>query len=253
MAARANSSEVSPGGTLDEGANTDMDQPAPPELAAILRGVTKVYGHGTPGEVRALDGVDLSIRRGEMIAVTGPSGCGKSTLLHILGLLDRPTSGSVTVAGIDALKASRRALASLRNRYVGFVFQRHHLLPALTALENAAVPLRYRGYRRRDALRQAAEWLEKVGLGHRLFHFPSQLSGGERQRVAVARALVGRPVLLLADEPTGELDSQNAARFVDLLTQLNREYGQTIVVATHDARVATACGRVIEMRDGRIV
>jgi len=222
-------------------------------VAGELRGVTKVYWPGRAGEVRALAGIDLVIGRGEMVALTGPSGCGKSTLLHILGLLDRPTSGSVTVAGVDVLRAPKRTLPALRNRHIGFVFQRHHLLPALTAAENVAVPLRYRGYPRKAALEEAEEWLRKVGLGARLRHLPSELSGGERQRVAVARALVGKPSLLLADEPTGELDSVNAARLVELLRLLNREYGQTVVIATHDPKVAAACDRIVEMRDGRIV
>jgi len=221
--------------------------------AGELRAVTKVYGAGSPGEVRALDDVDLTIERGEMVALVGPSGCGKSTLLHILGLLDRPTSGQVTVAGIDPLRVPRRALPSLRNRCVGFVFQRHHLVPALTALENVAVPLRYRGLSRSEALDRAARWLERVGLGARRHHFPGQLSGGEQQRVAVARALAGEPALLLADEPTGELDSRSAARLVELLQELNRELGQTVVVATHDPAVAAACRRVVEMRDGRLM
>lgn len=226
---------------------------APSPVAAALHGVTKVYWPGTPSEVRALDGVDLVINHGDMIALTGPSGCGKSTLLHILGLLDRPTTGRVTIAGASLLQAPKRDLPLLRNRYIGFVFQRHHLLPALTALENVAVTLRYRGARRREALGQAAAWLERVGLGHRLHHLPGELSGGERQRVAVARALVGSPALFLADEPTGELDSRNAALLVQLLCELNRTTGQTMLIATHDPRIAGACARVIEMRDGRIV
>lgn len=220
---------------------------------ASLRGVTKVYQRGTPGEIIALDGIDLDVAPGEIIALVGPSGCGKSTLLSILGLLDRPTQGSVHLAGLDVRHASNRELPRLRNRYIGFVFQRHHLIGTLTAVENVAVPLRYRGVSRAKALQIAAHWLDRVGLSHRLRHFPSQLSGGEQQRVAVARALVGEPALLLADEPTGELDSANASHLVELFVQLNRELGQTIIIATHDRDVAAACHRILEMKDGRLL
>lgn len=244
------------GGFASEaGKPRDLAEPHHPVVshAASLRSVSKVYKQGTPGEVIALDGIDLDIAPGEMVAFVGPSGCGKSTLLSILGLLDRPTTGAVRLAGIDLHDAPRREWPRLRNRYIGFVFQRHHLIGTLTAVENVAVPLRYRGLSRAASLRTAAEWLERVGLSHRLRHFPSELSGGEQQRVAVARALVGQPALLLADEPTGELDSANAARLVELFVRLNRELGQTIVIATHDRSVAASCRRVLEMRDGRLL
>lgn len=224
-----------------------------PSPAASLHGVSKVYKPGTPGEIIALDKIDLEIASGETVALTGPSGCGKSTLLSILGLLDRPTTGRVRLAGVDVQSVAKGELPHLRNRYVGFVFQRHHLIGALTAVENVAVPLRYRGVPRQRALRTAAAWLDRVGLSHRLHHLPSELSGGEQQRVAVARALVGEPTLLLADEPTGELDSGNASRLIELLAELNRELGQTIVIATHDREVAAACHRLLEMRDGRLL
>lgn len=222
-------------------------------VAASLQGVSKVYKPGAPGQIVALDGIQLEIAPGEMVALTGPSGCGKSTLLSILGLLDRPTSGSVTLAGIDVLRAPRRELPRLRNKYVGFVFQHHHLLASLTAVENVAVPLRYRGVPRKVALRQAAAWLDRVGLAHRLHHLPSELSGGEQQRVAIARALIGEPALLLADEPTGELDSANATRLIELLIEVNQELGQTMVIATHDSEVASSCRRLLEMKDGRLL
>lgn len=231
----------------------NASEPTTHTSAASLLGVSKVYKPGTPGEIVALDGIDLEITPGESVALTGPSGCGKSTLLSILGLLDRPTSGTVHLAGIDVLRASKKEIPRLRNRYVGFVFQRHHLIGALSAVENVAVPLRYRGESRAKARKAAAQWLDRVGLSHRLHHLPGELSGGEQQRVAIARALVGEPVLLLADEPTGELDSANASRLIELLVQLNREFGQTIVVATHDRDVAASCRRHLEMRDGRLL
>lgn len=225
----------------------------PNSLVASLHGVGKVYHPGSPGEVIALADIDLEVAPGESIALVGPSGCGKSTLLHILGLLDRPTTGTVTVAGIDVLQVNRRALPPLRNRTIGFVFQHHHLLPTLTAAENVAVPLRYRGMSRSQALTAATGWLERVGLAHRRDHLPAELSGGERQRVAVARALACEPSLLLADEPTGELDSTNAAKLIDLLCSLNQQLGQTLIVATHDPHVASGCRRLLAMKDGRIV
>src|SRR5690606_34229832 len=170
--------------------------PTPPSvtqpLVASLRGVWKVYNPGSPGEVTALAGIDLDISAGESVALVGPSGCGKSTLLAILGLLDRPTQGSVTIAGSEVSQASRRSLPVLRNRYIGFVFQHHHLLPTLTAAENVAVPLRLQGRSRAEALKAAGRWLDRLGLSHRRNHLPEQLSGGERQRVAVARALVSK-------------------------------------------------------------
>jgi ABC-type antimicrobial peptide transport system, ATPase component len=239
--------------------NDAPHEPAPTQpsvtqpLVASLRGVWKVYNPGSPGEVTALAGIDLDISAGESVALVGPSGCGKSTLLAILGLLDRPTQGSVTIAGSEVSQASRRSLPVLRNRYIGFVFQHHHLLPTLTAAENVAVPLRLQGRSRAEALKAAGRWLDRLGLSHRRNHLPEQLSGGERQRVAVARALVSKPALLLADEPTGELDSTNAEKLVELLLSLHRELGQTLVVATHDPQLAARCHRLLELKDGRIV
>jgi len=211
--------------------------------------VTKLYGSGETA-VRALDGVNLSVARGELLAVMGPSGCGKSTLLNTLGALDQPTSGEVWVAGENL--AHLKNVDDFRARTVGFVFQLHNLLPTLTALENVEVPMQGRvaaGKRRR----RAKGLLERVGLADRLNALPSQLSGGQRQRVAVARALANAPALLLADEPTGSLDSQAGEEILALLADLNRSQGTTIVIVTHNRRVAQVTQRILQMKDGRIV
>ncbi len=211
--------------------------------------LTKIYGDGAG--VRALDDVTLTEERGEMVAVMGPSGSGKSTLLNMLGALDRPTEGRVLVDGQDL--AEVRDLDSFRARTVGFVFQLHNLLPTLTAQENVEAPMLGQPISARERRQRARELLERVGLGDRRHHLPGQLSGGERQRVAVARALANHPSLILADEPTGSLDSQSGAEVMTLLQALNQEQGVTIVVVTHDPRVARCARRILTMRDGRIV
>jgi putative ABC transport system ATP-binding protein len=219
----------------------------PPVLE--VRDVTKHYRMGTE-VVRALDGVSLAIFRGEHVAIMGASGSGKSTLLNILGCLDLPTSGQYFLGGEDVASLSQSALALVRGRRVGFVFQTFELLPRATALKNVELPLVYaRVPHRRE---RAVEALKRVGLGERMSHRPNQLSGGQRQRVAVARALAQRPDILLADEPTGNLDSKTGQEILALFEQLNRE-GQTIVVVTHDSSVAGRCRRVIRLSDGRIV
>ncbi|TMR07668.1 ABC transporter ATP-binding protein [Nonomuraea turkmeniaca] len=214
------------------------------ELAAV----TKTY----PGDVHALRGVDLTVARGELLAIVGPSGSGKSTMLHMIGTLDRPTTGAVRVAGHDIAALSDRELSALRSRYMGFVFQQFHLAPGVSALDNVADGLLYTGTNRRVRRRRAAAALDRVGLGHRLRHKPSQLSGGEQQRVAVARAVVGDPPLLLADEPTGNLDSMAGADVLAVLAGLH-ESGTTIAVITHDAEIAGWCHRQVRLRDGLIV
>lgn len=219
-------------------------------IAVQLRGVEKQYGQAEP--VHVLSHIDLQIQDGEMVSIVGPSGSGKTTLLHIIGTLERPSAGSVQIAGIEAATISDRALSSLRAYRVGFVFQHFCLLDGLTVLENVAEGLLYRAVSRPQRRAQARDALERVGLGHRLEHRPATLSGGEKQRVAVARALVGEPTLLLADEPTGNLDSRSSEAIIELLTQLNQQH-VTIAVVTHDHEIAAATKRRIELRDGRII
>lgn len=218
------------------------------ETLIETRELTKVYGDGQG--VRALDGVDLVINEGEMLAVMGPSGSGKSTLLNMLGGLDRPTQGQVLIDGQDLSEV--RNLDAFRAQTVGFVFQLHNLLPTLTALENVGVPMRGQPIRRRARRERAKGLLELVGLSDRMNHLPSQLSGGQRQRVAVARALANQPRLILADEPTGSLDTTAGDEIMHLLADLNTSQGTTIIVVSHDRRVARATDRILTMRDGRI-
>ena len=214
-------------------------------------GVTKVYRLDGV-EVRALDGVDLVVERGDSLAIMGPSGSGKSTLLGLLGGLDRPTTGSLAFQGRDVATLSDDELAQVRNQVVGFVFQSFQLLPRTPAVGNVGLPLVYRGLGRAERRRLAVQALESVGLGHRLGHRPSQLSGGEQQRVAIARALVTEPAMLLADEPTGNLDSRSGEEVLELLARLHDERGVAVVVVTHDPGVAERFGRVVVVRDGRL-
>jgi len=216
------------------------------------RGLTKVYGSGD-NAVIALDHVDLSVDPGEFVAVMGPSGCGKSTLLNLVGGLDRPSDGQVIIDGTDIATMSDTQVTRMRRRSLGFVFQFFNLIPVLTVTENAALPLTLDGVAEPVARSKATEWLEKVGLGSRLGNRPDQLSGGQQQRVAVARALVTDPALVLADEPTGNLDTKSADEIAELLKQAAEEWGRAVVMVTHDPRIASHAGRIVFMRDGKIV
>ena len=221
-------------------------------VALEARGLTKRYRRGD-AEVTGVEGLDLRLDAGEFVALVGPSGCGKSTLLHLCGAMDRPTAGDVMLEGQSVGALDDDALTRLRRTRVGFVFQFFNLLPSLTVAENIALPLLLAGADAASITPRVRAWAERVGIAHRLDHVPSQLSGGEAQRTAIARAVVHEPVLLLADEPTGNLDSANGTRIVQLLRDVSRQSGAAILLATHDATVAATAHRVVTMRDGRIV
>jgi putative ABC transport system ATP-binding protein len=214
--------------------------------------VTKIYQMGET-EVRALDGISLHIDKGEMTAIMGPSGSGKSTLLAILGCLDAPTSGTYALDGLNVEKMKDDQLALVRNRKIGFVFQQFNLLARTSALENVMLPLTYAGLSGRQRRQLAEEALEQVGLADRMRHRPNELSGGQQQRVAIARALANKPAILLADEPTGALDSKTGAEIIGLFQRLHRELGQTVIYVTHDATIARHTQRILRIADGRIV
>ncbi len=211
------------------------------------KNITKSFG-----SLQVLKGIDLSIEKGEVVSIVGPSGAGKTTLLQIIGTLDRPDSGSVCVDGIDTTQLSQKKLADFRNRHIGFVFQFHQLLPEFTAIENIMIPAYIAGTNNKEARRRAAELLDFMGLSDRATHKPNELSGGEKQRVAVARALVNNPAVILADEPSGSLDSKNKAELHQLFFDLRDRFGQTFVIVTHDEQLATLTDRTIHLRDGQI-
>ncbi len=215
-----------------------------------LSGVRKVFHLGSE-EIEVFRDVDLEVEKGEAVAVMGPSGVGKTTLLHIIGTLERPTEGKVFLMGRDVTSLNDEQLSRLRNKEIGFVFQFHHLLPEFTALENVMMPLIIRG--EKNARKKAEELLERVGLSHRLNHRPAQLSGGERQRVAIARAIVGQPRLLLADEPTGNLDWKTAESIISLLMDLHRERKFTTIIVTHNSYIASKCDKIYLLEKGRLI
>ncbi len=217
-----------------------------------IENITKIYQLGDT-EVRALDGVSLKIEKGEMVAIMGPSGSGKSTLMAILGCLDVPTDGTYRLDGVGVENLNDNQLADIRSRKIGFVFQQFNLLARTTALDNVMLPLTYAGVRGRERREHAADALNKVGLGDRMKHRPNELSGGQQQRVAIARALANTPAILLADEPTGALDSKTGAEIIGLFQRLHREFGQTVIYVTHDPFIARHTERVIRLGDGLVV
>ena len=221
------------------------------EAVIRLTEINKIY-RTDEVETQALENVNIEVKKGEFLSIMGPSGCGKSTLLNIMGLLDEPTSGTIELCGqIVDPKLSDNKMAELRNKTLGFVFQSFHLISTLNVLDNVQIPLIYRGVRSSERLRLAKEVIERVGLSHRMKHRPSQLSGGQCQRVAIARAIIGNPEILLADEPTGNLDSKMGAEIMDLLHKLNKEDGRTIVMVTHNEQQAQQTDRIIKFLDGR--
>jgi putative ABC transport system ATP-binding protein len=214
--------------------------------------LTKIYGSGSTA-VTALDKVSFSVQPGQFVAVMGPSGCGKSTLLHLLGGLDRPSDGKVLIEGTSIADMSDDRLTELRRRKIGFVFQFFNLIPVLTAAENAALPVTLDGIKASTSHAKAAEWLERFGIGDRLASRPDQLSGGQQQRVAIARALVAEPALILADEPTGNLDTRAGDEIAGLLREVSKQYDRTVIMVTHDPRIAAYSDRIIFLKDGKVV
>lgn len=214
--------------------------------------LTKIFGAG-PTAVTALDNVNLTVQPGEFVAIMGPSGCGKSTLLHLIGGLDRPSSGEVFIDGTPIAGMNDDRLTELRRRRIGFVFQFFNLIPVLNALENAALPVTLDGVKPADAQKQAADWLSRFGLSGRVSSRPDQLSGGQQQRVAIARALASEPALILADEPTGNLDTRSGDEIASLMRDVAKKYQRTVVMVTHDPRVAAYADRIVFLKDGRVI
>ena len=239
---------------------TQNDAPQPvspvPETKKPLiemHGIRKSYYIGRPNELEILHGIDLTVYPGEFVAIVGESGSGKSTLMNIIGVLDKPTSGEYTLDGVNIHDAKDNQLADIRNRKIGFVFQTYNLIGRQSALKNVELPMLYAGVPGGERTRHAKEWLERVGMGERMKHQPNELSGGQKQRVAIARAMVNEPALILADEPTGALDSQTSRTVMDLFHEMHNTYHKTIVLITHNPELADECERVLTLRDGLIV
>ena len=239
---------------------TQNDAPQPvspvPETKKPLiemHGIRKSYYIGRPKELEILHGIDLTVYPGEFVAIVGESGSGKSTLMNIIGVLDKPTSGEYTLDGVNIHDAKDNQLADIRNRKIGFVFQTYNLIGRQSALKNVELPMLYAGVPGGERTRRAKEWLERVGMGERMKHQPNELSGGQKQRVAIARAMVNEPALILADEPTGALDSQTSRTVMDLFHEMHNTYHKTIVLITHNPELADECERVLTLRDGLIV
>ena len=239
---------------------TQNDAPQPvspvPETKKPLiemHGIRKSYYIGKPNELEILHGIDLTVYPGEFVAIVGESGSGKSTLMNIIGVLDKPTSGEYTLDSVNIHDAKDNQLADIRNRKIGFVFQTYNLIGRQSALKNVELPMLYAGVPGGERTRRAREWLERVGMGERMKHQPNELSGGQKQRVAIARAMVNEPALILADEPTGALDSQTSRTVMDLFHEMHNTYHKTIVLITHNPELANECERVLTLRDGLIV
>lgn len=239
---------------------TQNDAPQPvspvPETKKPLiemHGIRKSYYIGKPNELEILHGIDLTVYPGEFVAIVGESGSGKSTLMNIIGVLDKPTAGEYTLDGVNIHDAKDNQLADIRNRKIGFVFQTYNLIGRQSALKNVELPMLYAGVPGGERTRRAKEWLERVGMGERMKHQPNELSGGQKQRVAIARAMVNEPALILADEPTGALDSQTSRTVMDLFHEMHNTYHKTIVLITHNPELANECERVLTLRDGLIV
>ena len=244
-----------------EAQSEPQEQPAPAETQPqpsaepliSMRGIRKSFYIGQPNELEILHGIDLDVYPGEFVAVVGESGSGKSTLMNIIGVLDRPTQGSYLLDGVNVHEAADDELARIRNQKIGFVFQTYNLIARQSALKNVEIPMLYAGIKPAERTRRAKEWLERVGMGDRYKHQPNELSGGQKQRVAIARAMVNEPALILADEPTGALDSETSRLVMDIFHDMHEKYNKTIVLITHNPALAEECQRVITLKDGLVV
>lgn len=224
-----------------------------PDKLIFMRGIVKTYNEGKDTELTVLHGIDFDTEHGEFVSIVGPSGCGKSTLMNLIGMLDKPTHGGYAFNGEDVFQKVDNELAAYRSQNIGFIFQNFNLVGRINALQNVAMPMMYAGVGKREREERAADLLDIVGMGDRLTHAPNELSGGQKQRVAIARSLANDPDLLLADEPTGALDSETGRMVMDLFHQLNQDYGKAIVFITHNPDLAQETSRIVEMKDGRVV